>query len=185
MEHMTEEKYRALAEAGETIPASPEAIPLEVKHSEMDVLNACPRVLTIGGVTITSKALKGGRYEELVMLLASFGYESCETPEDVDAVTIDDLFANISFAVTIMQANARIASEESGKPYNPPLNGNSLTSYLFELMEFPEGETINPDEIEAEEFKAFLAILIEQNNIVKSCKQIKKKLLRNTSNPAL
>ena len=104
-------------------------------------------------------------------MIANYAFETCETPEDIDKITIEDIFSNMCLGITCLQAAIPDNVEK-------PLDGLSFTGYLYTLMEFGENQEIDPDEITNEEYKAFLAIIVEQNNAIKTCKTLKKKQLK-------
>lgn len=164
-----------LVDVGANAPA-PAAQALEAKHSDYDILQGCPREMTVAGQRVRQRAFVNSEYSSLAQMILVLGFLStCTSPEDVDAMTLEDIFNNITFQTLHM---------------GPEIHANSLEEFLYKMMDFPS-EIVKPKfgewQITREEFMAFLGLVIEQNNLMKHARIHAKKnlLLMNQVNNLL
>ena len=141
--------------------------PLHKPHDDLDVLDGCPRELTIQGVQVVTRALRNNEFSKIASILVYFGFATCETPEAVDAITLEEIYANciINAAATIGMAGY-----------------DSFEAFLFSLMQWPEESTpVQFEAITHEEFTRFFAILIEQNNLITAAKKNAKRMVKEAA----
>jgi hypothetical protein len=154
------ETGKVLQEAGAIASASNS---LEKDHEDLDVFEGCPRELFIGGVKCVQKAWMNKQFSEMAKILMLHGFSSCDTEKDLDDITVEQIYLNLAIASPFYLA-------ELGK--------ESLEHFLYSLMDFGEVEPPAFEFIALNEFKAFLGILIEQNNLVQTTRKFLKKNLR-------
>jgi hypothetical protein len=137
--------------------------PLDEKHDDMDVLNGCPRTLKIGGIDVTQKAFKNHEFTNLATIILYMGFGTCQSEEDVDQITLDDIYVNCAMNTVF---------------YGSLIGVQSFEEYLYRLMQFEDkaGAPVFP-EITQPEFKQFLGIVLEQNNLIKAARKNAKKNL--------
>jgi hypothetical protein len=141
--------------------------PLHKPHDDLDILEGCPRELTIQGVRVETRAFKNNEFTKIGSILLYFGFATCETPEDVDAISLNEIYNNciLNSAATIGMAGY-----------------DSFEAFLFELMQWPEGSpSAKFRDIQSDEFKRFFALVIEQNNLITAAKKNAKRMVKEAN----
>jgi hypothetical protein len=146
--------------AGGQPPASD--MPLHKKHDDLDILQGCPRSLLIGGIPVKVKAFLNDDFTRIGVVLVYYGFKSCETPEEVENITIDEIYTNLVLNST---------------PWLLAAGYESVQQFLLSFIQWPDDKAPDAD-ISDEDFRRFLAVLIEQNSLSVYAKKNVKRTLR-------
>lgn len=152
-----------LETAGSNHPAVPQDIVLEKPHDDIDTLEGNPRNIHIGGLTVTQKAFKNRQFHNIQAIIIHFGFGLCDTEEEIDALTLDELYQTCC---------------ASAYMYGQTIDIKSFDDFLYTLIQWPEDmEKIPFEEVLMQEFRAFLGHIVEQNNLMPFARKRAKKNL--------
>lgn len=152
------------SQQGEAAQSPSPAIPLEKPHDDLDILQGCPRTLIIQGIPITQRAFRNHEYTNFSTILLYLGFMSCDSVEDVEKIGVKEIYTSIAMNTLY---------------FGETVNARSLEEMLFQLMQAGDSkQKLDFYSITKPEFEDFLALVIEQNSLLKPARAIAKKNLK-------